>query len=127
MADQPTIVPIIEITKGNDAFRDEVITGKEAQLVLMTIQPGDEIGLEVHEEHDQILVIVEGHGQAVLGDETQDINPNDLIFVHAGTSHNFVNSGTIPMRLYTLYAPPEHASGTRHETKAQADAAEHDH
>jgi mannose-6-phosphate isomerase-like protein (cupin superfamily) len=125
MSDHPTILPIIKKTRANEAFRDEIITGKKSQVVLMTIQPSEEIGMEVHEDHDQILVIVEGQGHATLGDKNLEFGPDDLIFVHAGTRHNIVNSGNQPLRLYTVYAPPEHAAGTRHETKAQADAAEH--
>jgi len=127
MSKNSCVVPIVEMTKNNDAFRDEVITGKESQLVLMTIQPGDEIGAETHDDHDQILVFVEGEGKAMIGEDTFDVGPNDLVFVHAGKKHNFMNSGTTPLRLYTVYAPPEHAAGTRHDTKAQADAAEGHH
>ena len=122
---QKNIVPIQKITLENNAFRDEVITGKECQLVLMTLEPGEEIGSEVHEDHDQILVFVEGHGQAVLDGRASDIAANDLVFVHAGVEHNFINTGSASLRLYTIYAPPEHATGTRHESKAEADAAEH--
>lgn len=120
-------VPIVELTRNNDAFRDEVITGQESQLVLMTLQPGDEIGAEVHDDHDQILVFVEGQGTAMLDDQTFTVEANDLVFVHAGVKHNFTNSGSTPLRLYTVYAPPEHSAGTRHETKAEADAAEDHH
>jgi mannose-6-phosphate isomerase-like protein (cupin superfamily) len=119
-----TIVPIVKLAMNSDAFRDEVITGKECQVVLMTIQPGEEIGAEVHDDHDQILVFVEGNGQAVLSGQVREVGVNDLVFVHAGTEHNFINTGTRPLRLYTIYAPPEHPAGTRHEDKAEADAAE---
>lgn len=119
------IVPIIKRTLDNEDFRDEVITGKQCQVVLMTIQPGEEIGSEVHEDHDQILVLVEGNGQAVLDGQAREIGTNDLVFVHAGAEHNFINTGSRPLKLYTIYAPPEHAEGTRHETKQEADAAEH--
>ena len=118
------IVPIVKMAMNNDAFRDEVITGKECQVVLMTIQPGEEIGSEVHEDHDQILVFVEGQGQAVLDGQARQIGANDLLFVHAGAEHNFINTGTKPLRLYTVYAPPEHEAGTRHDSKAEADEAE---
>lgn len=118
------IVPIIKNTLGNDAFRDEVITGKQCQVVLMTLQPGEEIGAEVHDDHDQILVIVEGNGQAVLEGQAREIGTNDLVFVHAGVEHNFINTGARALKLYTVYAPPEHAEGTRHATKEEADAAE---
>ena len=119
------IVPIIKRTLDNEDFRDEVITGKQCQVVLMTIQPGEEIGSEVHEDHDQILVLVEGNGQAVLDGQAREIGTNDLVFVHAGAEHNFINTGSRPLKLYTIYAPPEHAEGTRHATKQEADAAEH--
>jgi mannose-6-phosphate isomerase-like protein (cupin superfamily) len=118
------IVPIVKKTLGNDAFRDEVITGKQCQVVLMTLQPGEEIGAEVHEDHDQILVIVEGNGQAVLEGQAREVGTNDLVFVHAGVEHNFINTGARALKLYTVYAPPEHAEGTRHATKEEADEAE---
>lgn len=118
------IAPIVKLAMNNDAFRDEVMTGKECQVVLMTIQPGEEIGAEVHDDHDQILVFVEGNGQAVLSGQVREVGANDLVFVHAGVEHNFINTGTRPLRLYTVYAPPEHAAGTRHDTKTEADAAE---
>ena len=119
------IVPIVKMALSNDAFRDEVITGQECQVVLMTLQPGEEIGSETHDDHDQILVFVEGHGQAVLDGQATEVGTNDLVFVHAGTEHNFINTGTAPLKLYTVYAPPEHAAGTRHDSKSEADAAEH--
>ncbi len=115
------IVPIIRKTLANEAFRDEVITGKQCQVVLMTLQPGEEIGAEVHEDHDQILVLAEGNGQAVLDGQVREIGTNDLVFVHAGMDHNFINTGSGPMKLYTIYAPPEHPEGTRHATRDEAD------
>lgn len=121
------IVPILKKTLDNDDFRQTVITGKKCQVVLMALQPGEEIGSEVHEGHDQVLVLAEGRGQAVLDGKAAEVEANDLVFVHAGVEHNFINTGDRPLRLYTLYAPPEHEAGTRHETKAEADAAEHDH
>lgn len=127
MTKSDPIVPIIKKTLANDDFRQTVITGKKAQVVLMTLQPGEEIGAEVHEGHDQVLVLAEGHGQAVLDGAASEIEANDLIFVHAGVEHNFINTGDRPLRLYTLYAPPEHEEGTRHASKKEADAAEHDH
>jgi mannose-6-phosphate isomerase-like protein (cupin superfamily) len=118
------IVPIVRMAMNNESFRDEVITGKECQVVLMTIQPGEEIGAEVHDDHDQILVLVEGNGQAVLSGQAREVGVNDLVFVHAGTEHNFINTGSRPLKLYTIYAPPEHPAGTKHGNKAEADAAE---
>ena len=119
-----SVVPIVKMAMNNEAFRDEVITGKECQVVLMTLQPGEEIGAEVHEDHDQILVLVEGNGQAVLSGRAREVGANDLIFVHAGVEHNFINTGAKALKLYTVYAPPEHKAGTKHETKAEADEAE---
>lgn len=127
MSNSQYVLPIVDMALENDAFRDELITGPESQLVLMTIQPGDEIGSEVHDDHDQILVFVEGVGTAILDDESFEVGVNDLVFVKAGVKHNFMNSGPTPLRLYTIYAPPEHSAGTRHATKAEADAAEGHH
>jgi mannose-6-phosphate isomerase-like protein (cupin superfamily) len=115
----------IELARRNEHFRRTLVTGPHAQVVAMTIQPGDEIGEETH-EGDQILFFVEGEGEAVVGGESEPVGPNDMVFVPAGTLHNFVNSGTAPLRLLTTYAPPEHPDGTVHVTKADAEAAEHD-
>jgi len=109
----------------NEDFRREVTTGRHAQVVLMTIPPGEEIGEEVHPDVDQILIFVEGRGESVLDGETGDVGPNDLVFVRAGTRHNFRTTGEEPLRLVTVYAPPEHPAGTVHRTRAEADAAEH--
>ncbi len=118
------VVPIVKLAMDNDSFRNEVITGKECQVVLMTIPAGEEIGSEVHDDHDQILVFVGGSGRAVLDGKATDVGVNDLVFVHAGVEHNFINTGIEPLRLYTIYAPPEHPAGTRHSTKSEADEAE---
>lgn len=116
---------IIAAARSNDAFRREVLTGEHEQVVVMTIPPGGEIGEEVHPDTDQVLTFVDGRGEAVLDGERSPVAPNDLVFVRAGTRHNFVNDGDVPLRLITIYAPPEHAPGTVHQTKAEADAAEH--
>lgn len=118
-------VDIVRAVWSNDAFRREIVTGEHEQVVAMTIPPGEEIGDEVHDDSDQVLVFVDGRGVAVLDGQESEIGPNDLVFVHAGTRHNFKNTGDAPLRLVTIYAPPEHSAGTVHETKAQADAAEH--
>ncbi len=118
-----TRVDVMRLTRDNDAFRREVTTGEHAQLVVMTIPPGGEIGEEVHEV-DQILIFVEGRADADLDGERSAVGPNDLVFVKAGTRHNFVNTGDSPLRLVTVYAPPEHEPGTIHATKEEADAAE---
>jgi mannose-6-phosphate isomerase-like protein (cupin superfamily) len=114
----------VERARQNDYFRQTVVTGEHAQVVVMTIQPGEEIGEETH-GGDQILFFVDGSGEAVLDGQSSPVSPNDMVFVPAGTLHNFVNTGSEPLRLVTTYAPPEHPDGTVHRTKAEADAAEH--
>ncbi len=105
-------------------FRRVLWTGPHTQLVVMTIPPGGEIGEEVHEENDQILTFVSGVGQAVVAGDTRDVEPGDVVVVPAGTQHNFLNAGPNPLVLYTVYGPPDHADGTVHRTKEEADAAE---
>jgi mannose-6-phosphate isomerase-like protein (cupin superfamily) len=117
---------IVEVARKNDAFRREITTGPHSQVVAMTIPPGGEIGEEVHEDTDQVLIFVDGRGDAILDGEGSAFDANDLVFVKAGTRHNFVNTGDGPLRLITIYAPPEHAPGTVHRTKEEADAAEED-
>ena len=124
MSTTRTRVDIVQAARDNDACR-EVITGQHEQVVVMTIPPGGEIGEEVHDDTDQVLAFVDGEGEAILDGETSAIGPNDLVFVRAGTRHNFVNTGSQPLRLLTIYAPPEHEPGTVHQTKEEADAAEH--
>ena len=125
MAPQTVRLDILRAATSNEAFRREVLSGEHEQVVVMTIPPGGEIGEEVHPNTDQVLVFVEGRGEAELDGETSQIGPNDLVFVRAGTRHNFRNTGDDPLRLITIYAPPEHPPGTVHETKAEADVAEH--
>ena len=115
---------ILALARQNDAFRREIATATHSQLVAMTIPAGGEIGEEVHPDVDQILIFVEGQGQAVLEGLRSSVGPNDLVLVKAGTTHNFINTGDAPLRLVTIYAPPEHEPGTVHATKEEADAAE---
>ncbi|MDQ6659456.1 MAG: cupin domain-containing protein [Chloroflexota bacterium] len=116
---------IVALAQKNQNFRQEVVTGTYSQVVLMSIPRGGEIGEETHHDVDQVLVFVSGEGKAVLNDEQSSVTANSLCFVPAGTKHNFINTGSSDLKLYTVYAPPEHASGTVHKTKAEADAAEH--
>lgn len=117
-------VDALSAARENGAFRRELITGEHGQLVAMTIPEGGDIGEEVHEGVDQILLFVEGDAEAVLEGQASRVGPGDLVFVKAGTTHNFVNTGEGPLRLITIYAPPEHPPGTLHATKEEADAAE---
>lgn len=128
----PYVVNIEELTLENENFRTASWTGKYMQMTLMTIQPGDDIGLEVHDDHDQFLRIEQGLATVLMGDseeslESWDAGDDFAIFVPAGKWHNIVNTGDEPLKLYSIYAPPEHAHGTVHVTKADAEAAEHDH
>lgn len=120
-----TRIDVLARARENDAFRREIVTGRHSQVVLMTVPPGGEIGEEVHDRVDQILLFLDGDGEAILEGERSPVAPNDLVFVKAGTRHNFLNRGDKPLRLVTVYAPPEHAPGTVHATKQDADAAEH--
>ena len=108
----------------NENFRKVLYTDKRLQLVVMSLIPGEEIGEEVH-ENDQFLRIEEGEGKAILNGEEHPIRDGSVIVVPAGVKHNIINTpGSDAMKLYTLYAPPEHKDGTIHATKAEADAAE---
>jgi len=108
---------IEELTLNNDLYRKVLYTGKNLQLVLMTLQPGDEIGEEVHEGHDQFFRIEEGEGKVVIDGETHAVSDDDAVIVPAGARHNVINSGDHPLRLYTIYGPPEHRDGVVHATK----------
>ena len=116
---------IAALARDNTDFRRVVVTGTNSQLVLMSIDPGSEIGEEVHDDIDQVLVFVEGEGEAIVEGDTSPVRANTLTFVPGGTRHNFRNTGSTPLKLFTIYAPPEHTAGTVHRTKADADAAEH--
>jgi mannose-6-phosphate isomerase-like protein (cupin superfamily) len=120
-------VDLIRLARDNEHFRREVMTGPNMQVVVMTIPPGGEIGEEVHPDTDQILLFVDGDGESVLDGRRSAVSAGHLVFVRAGTRHNFLNTGQTPLRIATAYAPPEHAPGTVHRTKEEADAAEHDH
>jgi mannose-6-phosphate isomerase-like protein (cupin superfamily) len=100
-------------TLENENYRKVIFTGKEMQLVLMTLLPGQEIGEEVHEEHDQFFRVEEGEGIVTMNGEQHAIHKDWAAIVPAGTRHNFINhSTTEKLRFYTLYAPPEHPAGT---------------
>lgn len=116
---------IVAPAQQNAYFRQEVVTGLHCQVVLMSLPPGGEIGEETHPYVDQVLVFVSGEGKAIVNGEQSPFAANSLCFVPAGTIHNFINTGTSDLKLYTVYAPPEHAPGTVHWTKAEADVAEH--
>ena len=108
-------------TLENENFRKVLFTGPQSQLVVMMLQPQEEIGEEVHEEHDQFLRLEEGVGKAVLEGVETEIQANWAVVVPAGTKHNIINTSTMEkMKLYTIYSPPEHPDGTVQRTKAEA-------
>lgn len=109
---------IEKLTEKNDNFRKVLYTGKHMQLVLMTLQPGEDIGLEVHEGHDQFFRIEDGKGEVIIDGTTTKIEDDDAVIVPAGAEHNVINTGNEPLRLYTIYSPPEHREGVLHPTKA---------
>lgn len=115
---------IATVAESSPDFRRVLWTGKNSQLVIMTIPPGGEIGEEVHPHVDQILTFVSGVGEARVNGERQPVKQGDLVAVPAGTKHNFVNTGPNPLVLYTVYGPPEHADQVVHRTKEEAEQAE---
>lgn len=115
---------IEELTEGNKDFRRVLYTGKHLQLVLMALQPGEEIGEEVHEDHDQFFRVEKGKGEVWIDGERTKIKSDDAIIVPAGAKHNVINTGDKSLKLYTLYGPPDHKDGVVHKTKADAEASE---
>ena len=116
---------IKKLAKANQDFRREILTNVHSQVVLMCLQPGEDIGEEVHAGNDQLLVLVKGKGEVRLDGSASAVGKGSLVSVPAGTRHNLVNTGARPIHLYTIYAPPETAPGTVHATRAEAMAAEH--
>lgn len=121
---QGFVADIEKLTVENTDFRRVLYTGKYLQLVLMTLQPGEEIGAEVHEDHDQFFRIESGSGEVRIDGKATPVKDDDAVIVPAGARHNVVNTGDKPLMLYTLYGPPEHRDGVIHKTKAEADASE---
>ncbi len=117
------VADIEEKTEQNDDFRRVLYTGKNLQLVLMAIEAGGEIGEEIHDDRDQFFRVEKGKGEVVIDGRRSKIKGDDAIIVPAGARHNIMNTGDKPLRLYTLYAPPEHRDGTVHATKADAVAS----
>jgi mannose-6-phosphate isomerase-like protein (cupin superfamily) len=115
-----------KLTEGNADFRRVLYTGHHLQLVLMTLAPGEEIGAEVHEDRDQFFRVEAGDGEITIDGATQHVTADFAMVVPAGARHNVRCVGTAPLRLYTLYGPPEHRDGVAFATKAEAVAA-HEH
>jgi mannose-6-phosphate isomerase-like protein (cupin superfamily) len=130
---KPFVVNIDQAAKQNNTYRTALWTGKNLQVTLMSINVGDDIGLEVHPTTDQFIRIEEGQGLVQMGDSKDKLDFQEMayddyaIMIPAGKWHNVTNTGTKPLKLYVIYAPPEHPYGTVHETKAIAMAAEENH
>lgn len=126
---EPYVVDIEDATLSNDTFRTALWTGPHLQLTVMSIPVGGEVGLEMHDDRDQFLRVESGMARVQMGPERDDlrfdreIEDDWVILVPAGSWHNVTNLGDEPLKLYSLYAPPEHPKGTVHKTKAESDAA----
>lgn len=123
---EPFIVDIDRITKSNQTYRTALWTGNKLQVTVMFIPVGGDIGLEIHPKTEQFIRIEQGCALAVMGKEKdclkirQKIDSNYAVVVPAGTWHNIINTGNVPLNLYSIYAPPQHPFGTVHKTKKEA-------
>jgi mannose-6-phosphate isomerase-like protein (cupin superfamily) len=128
---RPFTINVEEATLQNSTYRTTLWTGKHLQLTVMSIEPGHDIGLEVHADHDQFLRVEAGKARVQMGPSKEDLSYDRtveddwVILVPAGSWHNVTNVGKQPLKVYSLYGPPEHPHGTVHQTKEEADAAEH--
>lgn len=128
---KPFVVNINEATKQNNTFRTALWTGNHLQVTLMSLKVGEDIGLENHPNLDQFLRVEQGQGIVQMGKRKENLNfvrnvyDDSAIMIPAGTWHNVTNTGNVPLKLYSIYAPPQHPFGTVHVTKADALAAEH--
>lgn len=126
----PFVVNINEVTKQNNTFRTALWTGKHLQVTLMSINAGDDIGLEIHPNVDQFIRVEDGQGLVRMGknkdrlDFQANVSDEFAIMIPADTWHNIINTGNKPLKVYSIYAPPQHPHGTIHETKAEAEAEE---
>ncbi|PJF08866.1 cupin domain-containing protein [Pseudorhodobacter sp. MZDSW-24AT] len=117
------LADIETLTEENTAFRKVLYTGHNLQLVLMTLTPGQDIGMETHATHDQFFRIEKGHGEVVIDGVRQKIKSGDGLIVPAGAKHNLVNTGDNRLRLYTIYGPPNHIDKLLEDTKAEAETS----
>jgi len=112
----------------NSYFREVLFTGPNSQLVVMALKPGEDIGMETHDDTDQFIRVEAGTGKAVLDGKEFTLQDGSAVVIPAGAEHNIINtSSTEPLKLYTIYTPPEHPDGTIHKTKAEAEEYERDH
>jgi mannose-6-phosphate isomerase-like protein (cupin superfamily) len=125
----PLVTDIETATLENTNYRTTLWTGKNLQITLMSIEPGSDIGLEVHDTHDQFLRLEQGQATVMMGPSKDDLQTwkaaaDDIVVVPSGTWHNLISSGDVPLKVYSIYAPPQHPHGTVHITKEEADEAE---
>lgn len=120
---EPMVIDVKDTAKENELFRRVMFTGTKSQLVIMALRPGEEIGFETHDV-DQLIYVVKGDGVAVIDGKEYDFEDGAIVCVPAGARHNIVNLDDKPMKLFTVYAPAQHAPGTVHATKQDAVAAE---
>ena len=119
---------IEKLTKENKFFRKVLFTGKYCQLVVMSLKPGEEIGLETHNNVDQFFRVDEGTGEIIINGKKDKIEDGSAVIVPAGSEHNLINTGKVDLKLYTIYSPPNHPEGTIHKTHKEAmEAEEHHH
>lgn len=119
------VTNIEEKTRQNEYFREVLFTAPHSQLVVMSLKPNENIGREIHPQVDQFIRIEEGQGKAILNGEESILEAGSAIVIPAGTEHDIINtSADNPLKLYTLYSPPNHPERTLHRTKAEAEAAE---
>ena len=130
---EPFVINIEEATRQNNTFRTALWTGSHLQLTLMSIGVNEDIGLEMHPDVDQFLRVEQGQGLIQMGARKgamtfqRRVSDGDAIIIPARTWHNLTNTGNVPLKLYSIYAPPNHPRGTVHRTKADAQAAELNH
>lgn len=115
---------LLQQAQDNSYFRQVLETGEAMQVVIMSLQAGEEIGAEVHKDNEQVLICLAGTGKAVINGNEHGYLQGDMVLVRAGQEHNFINTGSDEMKIITIYAPPNHKDGIIHKTKAEADAEE---
>ena len=129
--DKPTLLNLNNVARSNRFYRKEIWTGEYLQLTVMSIPIGGEVGLEIHNENDQMIGVEYGFSSVYTGATKQgvkfmgNVNSDYAIFIPAGTWHNIINDGNVPLKLYSVYAPPHHPKGTVHKTKFDSDLADY--
>lgn len=118
---------LVQKAKDNTYFRQVLETGNAMQVVIMSLNPGEDIGTEVHEGNEQVLICLSGSGKVVIDGSEQNFQAGDMVLVRAGQQHNFVNGNGSEMKIITIYSPPHHADGVVHQTKNDAETDESDH